>query len=482
MPSPNSCVLDFQYNNLSYVKDEKEGIHVSPLIMDGPKVDRIDGVSTLYDFFKNSLRRQPNDPFLGWHDSLHAPYQWWTYEQVNEKIEACGSGLLEFPELMKKSMKCVGIYAVNCPAWKIVEICCYAYGMSVVTLYDTLGQEALSHICNEAELTVAICDRPERARTLIKYRSAYPELKHIVLISPMGDLEHLQTDAGNDIEIISFDDLLGLGSANLKPICPHGPDDTAIICYTSGTTGAPKGLMLTSKNFLAVMAGMEMVMGSYLTKNDVVISFLPLAHMLEQFCEMYLVYIGARIGFYSGSYANLNDDMRALRPTYFVAVPQVLCRIFNTVYQEVAKSSLKQSLLNYAIKEKCHQVDKQIFKTNSIWDTLVFSRIRRSKFGGNIRFVFVAGAPTPPPVLRFTRALFSCPRTPCPTIPGCLCMACLVLFHFLVSQQIDSLARVREFESTKVSARPLPYIIFKIDEMVSRAIQLSPPPVVASVS
>ncbi|KAM7542991.1 hypothetical protein Aperf_G00000011855 [Anoplocephala perfoliata] len=113
-----------------------------------------------------------------------------------------------------------------------------------------------------AELTVAICDRPESARKLIKYRNAYPELKHIVLISPMGDLEHLQTDAGNDIEVISFDDLLVLGSTNLKPICPHGPDDTAIICYTSGTTGAPKGLMLTSKNFLAVMAGMEMVMGS----------------------------------------------------------------------------------------------------------------------------------------------------------------------------------------------------------------------------
>ncbi|KAM7533296.1 hypothetical protein Aperf_G00000124682 [Anoplocephala perfoliata] len=383
---PTKCkTLEFQYNNHSYVRDEKEKIHVSPLIMDGPLADRIEGASTLYDLFKNTVRRQPDDPFLGWHDSLQAPYQWWTYGQVNEKVEACGSGLLELPELVRKSVKCVGIYAISCPAWKIVQFGCWAYGMVVVTLYDTLGQEAMTHICNESELTVAICDTPERAGKLIKSHSAYPELKYIILVSPMGELEHLRNSAGNDLQIILFDDLLALGSANHKPVCPHGADDLAMICYTSGTTGTPKGPMITSRNLLAIVAGNQKLVGN-----------------------MYMAYVGGRIGFYSGNIATLSDDMVALRPTIFLTVPRLLCRIFDTIYQKAAKSPFKQSLLNYAVKEKCRQVDKQIFKSNSIWDALIFSRIR-GKFGGSIRLVLVGGASMPPPALRFTRAVFSCP-------------------------------------------------------------------------
>ncbi|KAM7543193.1 hypothetical protein Aperf_G00000011740 [Anoplocephala perfoliata] len=358
MQPSGSHVLSFQRSGHSYVKDEKEGIHVSPLILDGCLVDRIEGASSIYDLFKNTVRRQPNDPFLGWHDSLQAPYQWLTYEQVNEKVEACGSGLLELPELARKSVKCVGIYAINCPAWKITEISCWAYGIVIVTLYDTLGQEAVVHICNEAELTVAICDTPERARKLIRFRSAYPELKYIVLISPMGQLEHLRSSAGDDVEIILFNDLLALGSANLKPVFPHGLDDLVIICYTSGTTGVPKGAMITNRNLLGIIAGNHKFMNNYATKNDVLISYLPLAHIFEQYIEIYVAYIGARIGFYSGNITTLIDDMRVLKPSLLGTVPRVLCHIFDTVNQEVAKSPFKKFLLNSAIKAKCYQVDQ----------------------------------------------------------------------------------------------------------------------------
>ncbi|KAM7542091.1 hypothetical protein Aperf_G00000011827 [Anoplocephala perfoliata] len=278
--------LEFHCNNHSYVKDEKEKIHVSPLVMDGPLADRIEGASTLYELLRNTVKRQPDDPFLGWHDSPQAPYQWWTYGQVEKKVEACGSGLMELPELVRKPVKCVGIYAISSPAWKIVQFGCWAYGMVVVTLFDTLGQESIAHICNEAELTVAICDTPKRAGKLIKSRSAYPELKYIVLISPMGDLDHLQTSAGSDMQIILFDDLLSLGSAKRKPVCPHGPDDLAMIFYTSGTTGAVKWPMITSRNLLAIVAGFQKLLGKYITKNDVIIPSLPLAHIFEQFAEI----------------------------------------------------------------------------------------------------------------------------------------------------------------------------------------------------
>ncbi|VDO06176.1 unnamed protein product [Rodentolepis nana] len=542
MQASNSSRMNFTFNNHSAVKDEQEGIHVAQCVLNGPLFDQIDGVSTLYDLLKNSVKRQPNDPFLGWHESLTAPYQWWTYEQVYEKAVACGSGLLELPELSNKDVKCVGIYASNCPAWIITEFGCWAYGLTVVTLYDTLGQQAMIHICNEAELTVAVCDTPERARKLIISRSSYPELKNIVLVSPQGELERLRTLAAGEIEIIPFDDLLvsddtssklsfyidsGLsmlphnkirifvrGMGRRKPLTVsfrrlfYSPSclllrairATSFAVLSSAFSpmvqmisplsatpveqqasrqlsffipgkikclkrlslleasivwnlfkipnlfhfyhvGTPKGPVITSRNLLAVLAGTLKLFGPFLTKNDVILSFLPLAHIYEQFCEvssnfslmivliftqtnryltylqgpygavgtqLYIVYLGGRIGFYSGNVATVSDDMKVLRPTVFTTVPRLLCRIFDAVTQKVSKSPFKKFLLKYALKEKCHQVDKQVFKNNSIWDTLVFSRIR-SKFGGNLRLVLVAGAQVSPPVLRFMRAVFSCP-------------------------------------------------------------------------
>ncbi|CDS37335.1 long chain fatty acid coenzyme A ligase 1 [Echinococcus multilocularis] len=403
----SSHVTDFFYENTSYLRNEKEGIHVSPLVEDKPLVDTVEGVGAVYDFFRNTVERQPSDQFIGWHDSPSAPYEWMTYEEVNEKVEACGSGLLQFEELTGNSLKCVGVYAINCPGWLITELGCWAYGLVVVPLYDTLGQEAMKHICNEAELSVVVCDTPERAKKLIDTSCSTPCLKHIVVLSSKEELENLRSAAGSNIGMITFNELLARGSVHRQKPCPLDGDGLITICYTSGTTGTPKGAMIRNRNLIAVIAATQRVLGKLITKDDTILSFLPLAHIYEQYCEVYLMYVGARIGFYSGNITTVSEDMRILRPTIFTSVPRLLCRIYDNVYERVCKSTFKQFLLKFALKEKCHKVDKQIYD-KSFWDSTVFSKILRN-FGGRIRLVLVTGAPIAPPVLRFTRAVFSCP-------------------------------------------------------------------------
>ncbi|KAM7542972.1 hypothetical protein Aperf_G00000011664 [Anoplocephala perfoliata] len=190
MQRTNSHVLNFQFNNKSHVREEKEKICVSPLIMDVP-------------WETESREHRPSSIYSKMPLVVNAPYQWLTYGQVNEKIEACISGLLGLSELARKSVKCV------------------------------------------VEITVAVCDTPERSEKLINSRSAYPELKNIVLISRKRDLEHLLTSTGCDIEIILFDDSLTLGFAN----------------RTIGSS-APKGSVITSRNLLAMVVGTGELLGS----------------------------------------------------------------------------------------------------------------------------------------------------------------------------------------------------------------------------
>nr|VZI37502.1 unnamed protein product [Spirometra erinaceieuropaei] len=190
---------------------------------------------------------------------------------------------------------------------------------------------------------------------------------------------------------------------------PLGEDGLIVICYTSGTTGTPKGAMIQNSTMLAVIAATSAVLGEgTVSEDEVHLSFLPLAHIYEQFVEAFIVYLGARIGYYSGNIMALREDMQALKPTVFTAVPRILYRIYDAANARVSKSKFKRYLLDLAIREKLKCLDKQIYNQDTIWDKLIFSKIRR-QFGGCVRICLISSAPIAPAVLRFTRALFSCP-------------------------------------------------------------------------
>ncbi|KAM7541672.1 hypothetical protein Aperf_G00000006882 [Anoplocephala perfoliata] len=408
MASSSSNLKGFYFENVSCLKNEDEGIRISPLVKDKELISKIHGINSVYDIFKDCLSRQPKSPFLGWHDSPASLYQWMTYEEANEKVESCGSYLLQLPDLKTKSTKCVGIYAVNSPYWMLVELACFTYGLVVIPLYDTLGLPATRHIFNETELSVVFCDTSSRVSKLLEARSSTPSLKCIVVFSPDDKLDDLRSVAGEAIEIIAFSDALMEGRKKHTEPTPLDENGLIMIAYTSGTTGTPKGAMIRNRNLLTVLAASKAILGQFVTKDDVILSFLPLAHIYEQFVEIYLMYEGGRIGYFSGNISKLKDDMQSLHPTVFTSVPRLLYRLFDLTKGKVRKSPLKKSLLKFALKEKCRKVDKQIYKLNTVWDSLFFSKIRQN-FGGRIRLVLLAGAGIDPSVLRFTRAVFSCP-------------------------------------------------------------------------
>lgn len=106
------------------------------------------------------------------------------------------------------------------------------------------------------------------------------------------------------------------------------------------------------------------------------ISFLPLAHMLERCCEHGTYYSGGGVGFYSGDIRELTNDLKALRPTIMPAVPRLLNRVFDKIQAEVAGSKVKSLLFKMALNSKENELKRGILRNNSFWDKLVFKKVQ----------------------------------------------------------------------------------------------------------
>ncbi|XP_012989181.2 long-chain-fatty-acid--CoA ligase 5 isoform X2 [Esox lucius] len=199
-----------------------------------------------------------------------------------------------------------------------------------------------------------------------------------------------------------------LGKSNLHQPVPPKPEDLSIICFTSGTTGDPKGAMLTHENVVADAAGVIKTFESSVVPNiqDVSISFLPLAHMFERVVQTVIYGAGGKVGFFQGDIKLLPDDMKNLKPTIFPVVPRLLNRVYDKVLSG-AQTPFKKWLLNLAIDRKYAEVKQGIVRKDSIWDKLIFHKVQES-LGGRVRVMVTGAAPISPAVLNFLRASLGC--------------------------------------------------------------------------
>ncbi|XP_060950914.1 long-chain-fatty-acid--CoA ligase 5 isoform X2 [Limanda limanda] len=281
--------------------------------------------------------------------------------------------------------------------------------MVVVPLYDTLGPEALVFIIDRAEISTVICDNQSKVETLLQNREKglSPVLKTIVVMDDFkSELVTRGTTCG--VDIVSMKDLEDLGESNRQIPIPPKPEDLSIVCFTSGTTGNPKGAMLTHENVVSNAAGVITTFESSFVPNtqDVSISFLPLAHMFERVVQTVVYGAGARVGFFQGDIRLLPDDMKTLKPTVFPVVPRLLNRVYDKV-QSGAATPFKKWLLNFAVERKFAEVKEGIIRKNSIWDKLIFHKVQES-LGGRVRVMVTGAAPISPSVLNFLRAALGC--------------------------------------------------------------------------
>ncbi|NXH88360.1 ACSL5 ligase, partial [Edolisoma coerulescens] len=362
---------------------------------------------TLYEVFQRGVHISGNGDCLGYRKPKQ-PYQWLTYKQVSDRTKYLGSGLLQ-KGCQPSSNQFIGIFAQNRPEWIISEYACYTYSMVAVPLYDTLGPEAIIYIVNKADISVVICDTSAKAEVLLKNceEKKTPCLKIIVLMD-LFDKELKDRGAKVGIEILSLQEVEELGRNNIREPVPPKPEDLSVVCFTSGTTGNPKGAMLTHQNVVSNAAAFLRCTENTIecTSSDIAISYLPLAHMFERVVQAVVYSCGAKVGFFQGDIRLLTDDMKTLKPTLFPVVPRLLNRVYDKI-QSGANTPVKRYLLNLAVFMKMAEIKQGIFRNDSIWDKLVFKKVQET-MGGRVRIMVTGAAPISPSVLTFLRAALGC--------------------------------------------------------------------------
>nr|XP_020457706.1 long-chain-fatty-acid--CoA ligase 1-like isoform X1 [Monopterus albus]XP_020457708.1 long-chain-fatty-acid--CoA ligase 1-like isoform X1 [Monopterus albus] len=363
-------------------------------------------VRTMYEVFQRGLRVSNNGPCLG-SRKPNQPYEWQSYREVADRAEYIGSALLHRGH-SHTGDKYIGIFSQNRPEWTISEMACYTYSMVAVPLYDTLGTEAVTYIIEKATISTVICDVPEKARLILDCVTGKGRKVKTIVLMEAFDSDLVTHGQKCGVEVMSLKEFEALGKANLQKPVPPKPEDLALICFTSGTTGNPKGAMITHGNVISNTAAFmrQTEMHCMANFNDIQISYLPLAHMFERVVESLVLTQGARIGYFQGDIRLLMDDLKTLQPTIFPVVPRLLNRMFDKVFSQ-ANTPLKRWLLDFAFRRKEAELKSGVMRQDSMWDKLIFRRVQAS-LGGRVKLMITGAAPVSPIILTFLRAALGC--------------------------------------------------------------------------
>ncbi|KAE8660567.1 Long chain acyl-CoA synthetase 1 [Hibiscus syriacus] len=358
-------------------------------------------MSTTWTLFSSSVEKYPGNRMLGWRkivDAKVGPYIWKTYKEVYDEVLHVGSAL----RASGAEPGCrIGIYGANCPQWIMAMEACGAHSLVCVPLYDTLGPGAVNYIIDHAEIDFVFVQDTKVKELLNPNCRSTQRLKAMVCFSLLTEEDNAKASQMG-IKAYSWTEFLRTGKENPHEISPPQPFDICTIMYTSGTSGDPKGVVLTHETMATFVNGVDIFMDQFedkMTVDDVYLSFLPLAHILDRMIEEYFFHKGASVGYYHGNLKELRDDIMELKPTFLAGIQKALQElnplrklIFDALYKH------KLSWMNRGYKHKY---------ASPLADLLAFRKVK-AKLGGRLRLLLSGGAPLSSEVEEFLRVTCCC--------------------------------------------------------------------------
>eukprot|EP00934_Nitzschia_sp_Nitz4_P001950 Nitzschia sp. Nitz4//scaffold76_size158648//60033//68082//NITZ4_002544-RA/size158648-processed-gene-0.238-mRNA-1//1//CDS//3329557839//1950//frame0 len=383
----------------------------------GPELN-FRGCKTLYEAFRRGKELNPLGPCLGYRavstNGMATPYIYCSYTEAVARVDAFCAGLdtLNLVAPTEDNMVLLGLYLRNCPEWVIAEQAIFAISGATVPLYDTLGPESAEYILNQTGLRTIVCTRGELDNLCrVKKSGNCPNLTTAIVVDGIVAEAAAQAEEAG-LQLLSFAKVEAVGSHRISTKGHHhrppSGDDIFTFCYTSGTTGNPKGALLTHTNLISASAGCRDTLT--ITINDRHISYLPLAHIFERLVMCSVYTDGASIAFFRGDPLLLIEDFQACRPTILPAPPRLLNRIHDKIHAGIsAAGGFKKKLFDAAVATKTKNLLAHGQLKHVLYDRLLFNKLKTALGMDQLRVIVSGSAPLSVNVMTFFRIMLGVP-------------------------------------------------------------------------
>ncbi|KFA76238.1 hypothetical protein S40288_03583 [Stachybotrys chartarum IBT 40288] len=391
-------------------------------------IDRpVEEVGTVFDLIRRSARIYPNHNAVGSRKLVHlhtevkkvkkmvdgevqevdkewqlfelSPFTFLTYKQYEERVLRIGSGLRKLGLTSEHKLH---LFATTSPSWISMSHACAGQSITIVTAYDTLGADGVAHSLNQTQANAIYVD-PHLLKTASGPIKG-SKVKTVIInedcvFAKGGEIEKFRSE-NPDLNIITYNELVKLGEENPVDPVPAKPTDLFCVMYTSGSTGPPKGVCLTHQaligggfptNQIVTVTGLWANVRDCVSDKEVILAYLPLAHIFEMALENIVLFIGGTLGY--GSTRTLSDtsvkncagDMRELRPTVMVGVPQVWETVRKGVMSKLETSSPVLKALFWSAFNYKGFMSRNKLPGAGMFDSIVFGKVRQLT-GGRLRF------------------------------------------------------------------------------------------------
>jgi long-chain acyl-CoA synthetase len=295
----------------------------------------------------------------------------------------------------------VGIMLRNSREWVVFDQACLGLGLITVPLYTDDRPENIAYIVREAGVKLLAVDGRLQWKKLREVRDRLDGLKRIISVNTIEP-----DDEPDDDRLDSLSDWL-FGLKGELQTHAAAPDDLATIVYTSGTTGRPKGVMLSHRNIL--FNAHASTRCADLHEQDLFLSFLPMSHTLERTAGYYMpIMVGAQVA-YARSILTLADDLATVRPTVLISVPRIYERVYGRINAGLKeKSPSARRLFKLTVDVGWRRFEHSQGRGPWSPDMLLWPVLERlvagkvlARLGGRLRYAVCGGAPLPPSIARF---------------------------------------------------------------------------------
>jgi long-chain acyl-CoA synthetase len=351
---------------------------------------------TIDGLFRERVKRTPTLTAYRYFDEATAAWRGYTWSAISDQVLRCAAALAR--EGLQPGDR-IAIWLRNCPEWVMFDIAASTLRLVVVPLYTQDRPENVAYVVNDSDCKLMVFEGEGQWQLLAEVHGQLSGVQRLVSVKQLSD-------AATEPRLTCLADWFPAAGQATAPASAD-PDALATIVYTSGTTGPPKGVMLSHRNILTnAHACLTGVMTT--THDDLFLSFLPLSHTFERTCGYYLTMMAGSATAYARSIPQLGEDLQNLKPTVLVSVPRIYERVWGAIRAKLEEGpAFRKALFLKAVEVGHARFEhtqgrgpwKPSFLLWPLLNKLVAAKVL-ARLGGRLKVALSGGAALPPEISR----------------------------------------------------------------------------------